>query len=54
MFSLKCSDAGFDCQHTIKGNSKEEIMNQAKVHGKRDHNLQESDFLLNWSIKSKI
>jgi len=44
MFSLKCSDAGFDCQHTIKGNTKEEIMNQAMEHGKRDHDLKESDF----------
>ncbi|MDR4492005.1 MAG: DUF1059 domain-containing protein [Candidatus Nitrosocosmicus sp.] len=44
MLNLKCGDAGFDCQHIIKGNSKEEIMNQAKEHGKRDHNLQESDF----------
>ncbi len=44
MLILKCSEAGFDCQRTIKGNSKEEVMNQAIEHGKRDHNLKESDF----------
>jgi predicted small metal-binding protein len=44
MFTLKCGDAGFDCQHTIKGNSKEEVMSQAMKHGKRDHNLKNSDF----------
>jgi len=44
MLSLKCSEAGCDCQRTIKGNSKEEVMNQAIELGKRDHNLKGSDF----------
>lgn len=44
MLSLKCSDAGFDCQHNIKGDTREEVMSQAMEHGKRDHNLKESDF----------
>ncbi|TVP40887.1 DUF1059 domain-containing protein [Candidatus Nitrosocosmicus arcticus] len=44
MLSLKCSDAGFDCKQTMKGNSREEVINQAREHGKRDHNLKDSDF----------
>ena len=44
MFSLKCSDAAFDCKKMITGNSKEEIMTWVMDHGKRDHNLTDNDF----------
>lgn len=44
MYSLKCSDAGFDCDYEIKGNNEEEIMDNVKEHGKNDHKLQDNDF----------
>lgn len=46
LFSLKCSDAGYDCKKMITGNSKEEIMTCVMDHGKRDHNLTDNDFSL--------
>jgi len=42
-YSLACREAGFDCAHVIKGNSQEEIMQQAGKHAMQVHGLKESD-----------
>ena len=37
MKTLACRDAGFDCDHVIKGETEEEVMRNAKEHGMREH-----------------
>ncbi|MGD9673858.1 MAG: DUF1059 domain-containing protein [Candidatus Nitrosocosmicus sp.] len=44
MFSLKCADAGFDCDYAVEANSEEEIISKVKEHGRNVHNLHENEF----------
>lgn len=44
MYSLRCRDAGFDCNFEIEGFTEEEIMSKVKQHAKADHNFKENDF----------
>lgn len=39
MKTLHCSDAGFDCKAVVKGNTDEEILQQAAVHAKEVHHV---------------
>ena len=39
MKTLHCSDAGFDCKAVVRGNSDEEILQQAAVHAKEVHKV---------------
>lgn len=43
MYKLECRQVGFDCSHTMTGNTEEEVLQRAKEHGTRDHNLKESE-----------
>jgi predicted small metal-binding protein len=43
MYKLECRDVGFDCSHTMTGNTEEEVLQKAKEHGTREHNLKESE-----------
>ena len=36
---FKCKDVGFDCGWSAKGNTEQEIMQQAAVHAQKDHGM---------------
>lgn len=40
MKTLHCSDAGFDCTGVIKGNTEEEILQQAAEHARAIHQVE--------------
>jgi predicted small metal-binding protein len=39
MKTLKCRDAGFDCDGIIRGNSEEEVLKQAAQHALEVHGV---------------
>ena len=43
MYKLECREVGFDCSHTMTGNTEEEVLQKAKEHGTHEHNLKESE-----------
>ncbi len=43
MLTLKCRDAGFDCEHVIAGENEQEIMNDVTVHATKVHGLTSDD-----------
>ena len=40
MKTLRCRDAGFDCEGVIQAASEEEILQQAAAHAQTAHNVQ--------------
>jgi predicted small metal-binding protein len=40
MKTLRCRDAGFDCNEEIRGQNDQEIMTKAAEHAKKAHGLQ--------------
>ena len=40
MKTLRCSDAGFDCEGVIQAASEEEVLSQAAEHAQAAHNVQ--------------
>jgi predicted small metal-binding protein len=40
MKTLHCSDAGFDCKAVVRGNTDEEILQQAAEHAKTVHHVE--------------
>ena len=40
MKTLRCSDAGFDCQGELQAETVEEIMGQAAEHARTEHNTE--------------
>ena len=43
MYKLECREVGFDCSHTMTGNTEEEVLQRAREHGTKVHNLKESE-----------
>ena len=43
MYKLECREVGFDCSHTMTGNTEDEVLQKAKEHGTREHNLKETE-----------
>ena len=43
MLTLKCSDAGFDCDYVINGESETEIMDNVGEHASKVHGLSPDD-----------
>ena len=39
--TLNCRDVGVDCDHTITGETEDEIMTQAADHARTEHGLDE-------------
>lgn len=39
MKTLRCSDAGFDCQAVVKANTEEEVLSQVAVHAEQVHGV---------------
>ena len=53
MFKLQCRDVGFDCSHTMTGNTQEEVLQKAREHGTQVHNLKESE-IQNPEMQNKL
>ena len=43
MYKLECREVGFDCSHTMTGNTEGEVLQKAKEHGTRVHNIKETE-----------
>ena len=43
MLTLKCSDAGFDCDYSINGESEKEIMHDVLGHASKVHGISDDD-----------
>lgn len=56
MLTLKCSDAGFDCEHVIHGESEKEIMESVADHASKVHGISANNMVseLTQKIKSLI
>ena len=53
MFKLECREVGFDCSHTMTGNTEEEVLQRAREHGTQVHNLKESE-IQNPDMQNKL
>ena len=42
MKTLHCRDAGFDCEGVIRGNSENEVLNEAAQHALEVHGVEET------------
>lgn len=49
---MKCRDVGYDCNYVVKGNSEQEIMQNAAAHAQRDHGMKPED--ITEDLKSKV
>ena len=52
-FKLECREVGFDCSHTMTGNTEEEVLQKAREHGTQIHNLKESE-IQNPEMQNKL
>ena len=43
MKTISYRDAGFDCEYTVRGETKEEVMRNGMEHAKNVHNMKEED-----------
>lgn|GEM_PF-160144 len=43
MKTLSCREAGFDCDHVVKGETEEEIFKNGAQHAMKDHGMKEED-----------
>lgn len=49
---INCREAGFECDHIVKGETEEEVMKNGMEHAKKDHNMKEED--ITSEMKEKI
>lgn len=49
---INCREAGFECDHVVKGETEEEVMKNGMEHAKKDHNMKEED--ITSEMKEKI
>ena len=52
MKTINCREAGFDCDHIVKGETDEEVLKNGMEHAKIDHNMKEKD--ITSEMKEKI
>ena len=52
MKTINCRDAGFECDHVVKGETEEEVLKNGMEHAKKDHNMKEED--ITPEMKEKI
>jgi predicted small metal-binding protein len=49
---MKCKDVGYNCDYVVRGNTEQEIMQNAAAHAQRDHNTKPED--ITEELKNKI
>ncbi len=52
MKTISCREAGFDCDHIVKGESEEEVMKNGAEHAMNVHGMKEED--ITPEMKQKI
>jgi len=52
MKTVSCREAGFDCDHVVKGETEEEVMKNGAEHAMKVHGLNEED--ITPEMKQKI
>jgi predicted small metal-binding protein len=40
---MRCADLGMDCQYVARGETEDEVMQQAAQHGKQAHGMTDED-----------
>jgi predicted small metal-binding protein len=43
MKTITCREAGFDCDHVVKGETEEEVMANGAEHVKKEHGMKAED-----------
>jgi predicted small metal-binding protein len=43
MKTIRCREAGFDCDYVVKGETEEEVMKNGAEHAIKEHNMKEED-----------
>ena len=43
MKTVSCREAGFDCDHVVKGETEEEVMKNGAEHAMKVHGMKEKD-----------
>ena len=55
MKRLACSDAGYpDCQHVMEAENEDEVMRQAREHGKNVHGMKELGPDMEQKLRTRI
>jgi predicted small metal-binding protein len=52
MKTINCREAGFECDHIVKGETEQEVLKNGMEHAKKDHNMKEED--ITPEMKEKI
>lgn len=40
---MRCRDVGFNCDTTFNGDTEDDIISNARIHGIKEHNMKEED-----------
>jgi predicted small metal-binding protein len=51
MKTITCREAGFDCDHVVKGETEEEVMKRGAEHAMKAHGMNEDDITQNLKKK---
>lgn len=54
MKTLRCSDVGFDCEHEIRAETVEDVLQQAAEHAMAEHGLSEITPQIVETVKAQI
>ena len=54
MKQLRCSDAGFECEHLIQGEDEQDVMSKAADHARDVHGMTEIDEETGQKLRSVI
>jgi len=54
MKQLRCSDAGFECEHVIHGEDDQDVMSKAAEHARETHGMTEIDEETGQKLRSLI
>jgi predicted small metal-binding protein len=52
MKTISCREAGFDCDHVVKGETEEDVMKNGAEHAMKVHGMKEDD--ITPELKQKI
>jgi predicted small metal-binding protein len=52
MKTISCREAGFDCDHVVKGETEEDVMKNGAEHAMKVHGMKEED--ITPELKQKI
>jgi predicted small metal-binding protein len=52
--TLKCRDAGFECDHVARGNNEEELMEKVRSHAQSAHGVREMTPEMTTQVRSLV